>query len=318
MAKKYLDLTGLQSYHNKTIEYIDNKSYSTDYEYTDGLVFTFVTDHYIVGDNSDTYGNGYTGTATKIVVPKFYDDGMHGVAKVTEIGQRAFGYKTSITAVKLPDTITSIGSKAFNHCDALSQIMLSEGLTTIGSSAFSEQSNGIKTIVIPASVTSIGRQAFDCSNALKTVVVLSINPPSLGDLVFRSTVESISVPYGSLNAYKTATNWVTYAAVIYPIPEGKWIMEEMPKQVTYTATLPSASWTGTSAPYSKAVTVSGILSTDIPDIDLDLSSVAYANIAAMQTDWAKVYRAATSANTITFYATEKPSADIKLKIKVVR
>jgi len=86
----------------------------------------------------------------------------------------------------------------------------------------------------------------------------------------------------------------------------------------YTATLSSASWTGSSSPYSKSITISGILLTDQPDIDLDLSSVDYADVAAMRTNWAKVYRAVTSANAITFYASEVLSADINLQIKVVR
>ena len=49
-----------------------DKTYSSDYAYTDGLVFTFDTDHYIVGDGTATYGNG---TSTEVIIPKYYDDG---------------------------------------------------------------------------------------------------------------------------------------------------------------------------------------------------------------------------------------------------
>jgi len=86
----------------------------------------------------------------------------------------------------------------------------------------------------------------------------------------------------------------------------------------FTATLPYASWTGASAPYTKEVTVSGILTTDKPTIDLDLSSATYSDIATIQSDWANVYRGVTSADTITFYASEVPTIDIPLGIKVVR
>lgn len=85
----------------------------------------------------------------------------------------------------------------------------------------------------------------------------------------------------------------------------------------YTATIPSASWTGSSAPYSKAVTVTGILSTDTPIIDI-VQTGTYATDQAMVTNWAKIYRAVTSANTITFYSTAVPSADISIQVKVVR
>jgi hypothetical protein len=88
--------------------------------------------------------------------------------------------------------------------------------------------------------------------------------------------------------------------------------------VQYTSTLAATSWTGSSAPFTKDVTVSGILSTDVPILDIDFSGILYANVAATQTNWGKVYRAVTSANTITFYASEVPSADIPFIAKVVR
>lgn len=86
---------------------------------------------------------------------------------------------------------------------------------------------------------------------------------------------------------------------------------------TYTATLPSASWTGASAPFSKVVTVTGMLSTDNPIIDI-VQTGTYATDVTMQNNWAKIYRAVTSSNTVTFYAHSVPSADIPLQFKVVR
>jgi hypothetical protein len=85
----------------------------------------------------------------------------------------------------------------------------------------------------------------------------------------------------------------------------------------YTATIPSASWTGSSAPYSKAVTLTGILSTDEPIIDLVFSGT-YATDVTMRENWSKVYRIVTTANTITCYADSVPSADISIQLVVVR
>lgn len=90
------------------------------------------------------------------------------------------------------------------------------------------------------------------------------------------------------------------------------------KVVSFSATLPYASWTGTEAPYTKAVTVTGILATDTPTIDLDLSSTNYSDVATIQSSWANVYRAVTSADTITFYASTVPTIDIPLGVKAVR
>ena len=88
------------------------------------------------------------------------------------------------------------------------------------------------------------------------------------------------------------------------------------KHGTLTTTL-NTTWTGTSAPFSKAQTVSGILATDTPIVDIVMSGT-YATDEARQEAWGNIYRAVTSANTITFYATEKPTIALPLQIKVVR
>ena len=85
-----------------------------------------------------------------------------------------------------------------------------------------------------------------------------------------------------------------------------------------TLSLPiGTSWSGSAAPYTYALTVSGILATDIPTVDMRPSGT-YATDKTMEENWCQVYRGVTSANTITFYAHEKPSAAIPITIKVVR
>lgn len=85
---------------------------------------------------------------------------------------------------------------------------------------------------------------------------------------------------------------------------------------TYTASI-ATGWSGSAAPYSKAVTVNGITANDTPIIDLVPSST-YATAQKEIEAWGYVYRAVTAANTITFYATEKPIVAIPIQIKVVR
>lgn len=88
------------------------------------------------------------------------------------------------------------------------------------------------------------------------------------------------------------------------------------KHATLSTTL-NTTWSGSAAPYSKAQTVSGILATDTPIIDVVMSGT-FATDEKRAEAWAYIYRAVTSANTITFYATEKPAVDLPLQIKVVR
>jgi hypothetical protein len=89
------------------------------------------------------------------------------------------------------------------------------------------------------------------------------------------------------------------------------------KTVTYTASLANTSWSG-SGPFTKAVTVTGILSTDNPTIDVNFSTIDFADVSNITSSWALVYRAVTTDNTVTFYATTVPSLTIPLDIKVVR
>lgn len=74
-----------------------------------------------------------------------------------------------------------------------------------------------------------------------------------------------------------------------------------------------------SDPWIATKTVSGLLSTDRPIIDLDLSSVAYADIATAQAAWSTIYRVEASADDeLKVYATAEPAPSFSILITVVR
>ena len=79
----------------------------------------------------------------------------------------------------------------------------------------------------------------------------------------------------------------------------------------------NTTWSGTSAPYTKTVTVNGIQSSDTPIIDVVMSGT-YSTDEARAEAWGYIYRAVTGANSITFYATDKPTVDLPIQIRVVR
>lgn len=85
----------------------------------------------------------------------------------------------------------------------------------------------------------------------------------------------------------------------------------------YSGTLLADGWTGTSAPFSQAITVSGILETDKPKVDVVVSST-YATAETEIEAWGYVYRIVTSQNGVTAYATEKPEVSLSIQMEVIR
>lgn len=88
---------------------------------------------------------------------------------------------------------------------------------------------------------------------------------------------------------------------------------------SWTGSLEAESWTGSEAPYYQDVTASGMTSSRIPMVDVDLSGCAdYAAETAMLTDFALLYRVTSGTDKVTVYANDLPSADIDLTIRAVK
>lgn len=119
-----------------------------------------------------------------------------------------------------PSTWTSIPSKYFYGCVSLRDVTLpSSGLTTIEQNAFNNNSS-LMEITIPATVTTIGNDTFRY-NYYMIYHFLSTTPPTLSNSTVFGGITSdckIYVPAASVNAYKTATNWSTYADYIEAEP----------------------------------------------------------------------------------------------------
>ena len=88
------------------------------------------------------------------------------------------------------------------------------------------------------------------------------------------------------------------------------------KPVIYTASI-TTTWSGSAAPYTQDITISGILAADTPLVDLTPSST-YATAQQQLADWGKIYRIVTAANKITVYATDKTTTALPIQLQVVR
>ena len=137
---------------------------------------------------------------------------------VTSIKSSAFDGCSSLTSVTIPSGVTSIGGSAFDGCTSLTSITIPSGVTSIDYQAFYGCTT-LTSITIPSGVTSIGVNAFNECTSLTSITVEATTPPTLGLNAFNNTNNCpIYVPAESVDAYKTATNWSSYADRIQAIP----------------------------------------------------------------------------------------------------
>ena len=125
---------------------------------------------------------------------------------------------TEVTADML-DGVTTINFYAFGKCVNLTSVEISNSVTAIGESAFSNCVS-LTSLTIPNSVTSIANFAFQSCSGLLSVTVQATNPPTIGIDVFSYTHANlvIYVPSESVDTYKAASGWSTYADRIQAIP----------------------------------------------------------------------------------------------------
>lgn len=150
-----------------------------------------------------------------------------------------------ISSINL-DNVEYIDVGAFNACSLLGGVLNCPKLKTLGNSAFrgtaiekvanlgnltttiaGDGNSGtfgncksLKEMILPATLTNIARAFILNCTALKTLVCEATTPPTL-DLTQNavSQIVTIYVPDGSVDAYKAAPNWSTYAAKIKPLSE---------------------------------------------------------------------------------------------------
>ena len=169
---------------------------------------------------------------------------------VTTIGSQAFWSDSGILrfnsntdgVMNISDSVTSIGSYAFNNLDSITTLNIGSGMTSLENSIFPSMIGltavtipntvtkiglntfyncySLKTVIIPSSVTRIEGGAFRKCSGLTSITCLATTPPTMtNDSAFESTNNCpIYVPSQSVSAYKSATNWSTYASRIKAIP----------------------------------------------------------------------------------------------------
>lgn len=127
--------------------------------------------------------------------------------------------------IRLSPNCKSYPSGAFQN-SRVSSLDIPEGVTTINSLCFNG-CNNLRHVEFPSTITKIGNRAFNVTN-IEYFIFNSVDPPILDPRPNTTTYENFSVsnteqmiyvPDNSVDAYKTATGWSTFASRIKPISE---------------------------------------------------------------------------------------------------
>jgi len=159
---------------------------------------------------------------------------------ITSIGDGAFSGCTSLSSLTIPSGLTSISKYIFYNCSGLTSIIIPDSVVTIASQAF-YCCSGLTSINIPNSVVTIASQAFYCCSGLISATIgsgvtyIAMNafyncsgltgitierttPPTLVVNALTNTNNCpIYVPAASVDTYKAASGWSSYASRIQPI-----------------------------------------------------------------------------------------------------
>ena len=137
---------------------------------------------------------------------------------VTSIGNYVFDSCSNLSSVTIPNSVTSIGNSAFYECFNLTSVTIPNSVISIYNFVF-YGCRSLTSVTIPSGVTNIGIQAFYGCRSLTSITVNTTTPPTLGSNAFVNTNDSpIYVPSESVETFKTASEWSTYASRIQAIP----------------------------------------------------------------------------------------------------
>lgn len=187
---------------------------------------------------------------------------------VTTIGEASFLGCGSATTLTIGNNVTTIGDYAFCNCEALTSITIPNSVRTIGEHAF-RACLYATSLTIGSGVTYIGDGAFTHTGVLQSITIYATTPPTLAyEYEFFSSNCPIYVPCDSVDAYKSASGWSTYASRIQCKTGDKYVLTltdsttvtaacDSTSAVTYNEIIPTYSGTVLSVEIGDCVTTIG-------------------------------------------------------------
>lgn len=132
------------------------------------------------------------------------------------LNDSGFAY-SNIEEVSLPPNLTRLERNMFKNCSFINNIRIPKSVTTLDTYAL-YYLKGMVKITIPENVNDIKSNCFASNFNMREYHFKSTTPPVLASTNVFSSIKpecKIYVPNESVEAYKTATNWTTYASQIY-------------------------------------------------------------------------------------------------------
>ena len=136
---------------------------------------------------------------------------------VTTIKTHAFFRMANLGSIVIPNQVTTLELYAFRECSALVSVMLGSGLSSIESYVF-DGCVSLQSIIIPFNISAIRYGAFYNCNNLSQVYILRTSLDGMitaGLFMFTNTSSTMKINFPNqmtVDAYKTATIWVSYAS----------------------------------------------------------------------------------------------------------
>ena len=180
---------------------------------------------YVVDSKNTTYesldGVLYTKDKKTLVSCPVRKPGVYTVPEgVVTLAEHAFD--SSNTGVILPSTLRTIGDGAVSSYNYLRGVVIPEGVTTIGPNTFAYAH--IQFLSLPSSLSPDTYNSLSLQTKnIQTLIINSTKAPAVGEKFFCdingapiTSFKHILVPNASVNAYKSADKWSSYAECVAP------------------------------------------------------------------------------------------------------
>lgn len=117
--------------------------------------------------------------------------------------------------------VTSLAGNAFYNTASVNtfvSIVLPSNISSFGNGAFYRMA-ALQKINIPSKVTNLANYVFSGCTGLRIILCYPSSPPTIQGYTFQSVSGIFYVPDESVDAYKAANRWSSFASRIHPLSE---------------------------------------------------------------------------------------------------